>query len=196
MCWWPQTSGYSYPRAAAIKIDVLPIGETRPTRHMPSMLSPCMVLDHTYLTRSMHSNLWHSHQQSWAGPLLPRKRVSDTIHSTSANRSVDPYPVSLPRQSLQQWGQSQSSIDGWLLGLPGPYHRHAIGMFNTCSRGPTHWSLTDTGGGYKHPSAPPSLRLSNLNITSVKCDMKHLSLTRDRSTTQRLLKVISMPSKG
>jgi hypothetical protein len=34
-------------------------------------------------------------------------------------------------------------------GLPGPYHRHAIGTFNTCSRGPTERSLIDTGGGYK-----------------------------------------------
>jgi hypothetical protein len=163
---------------------------------MPSTLSPCMVLNHTYLTRSMHSNLSHSHQHSWAGSLLLRKRAPDTIHNTSANRSAGPYLVSLPRQSLKQWGKSQSSIDGWLLGLPGPYHRHAIGMFNTCSRRPTHRSLTDTGGSYNHLRAPPSLRLSNLNIASVKCDMKHISLTRDRSTTQRLLKVISMPSKG
>jgi hypothetical protein len=27
-------------------------------------------------------------------------------------------------------------------------HQHAIGTFNTCSRGPTHRSLIDTGGGY------------------------------------------------
>jgi hypothetical protein len=33
--------------------------------------------------------------------------------------------------------------------LTGPYHRHAIGTFNTCSRGPTERSLIDTGGGYK-----------------------------------------------
>jgi hypothetical protein len=35
-----------------------------------------------------------------------------------------------------------------LLGLPGPYHRHAIGTFNTCSWAPTERPLTDTGGGY------------------------------------------------
>jgi hypothetical protein len=44
-------------------------------------------------------------------------------------------------------GKSKASIDIRLLGLPGPYHRHAIGTFNTCSRGSTHRSLTDTGGG-------------------------------------------------
>jgi hypothetical protein len=35
---------------------------------MHPTLSLHMVLDHTYLTRSTHSNLSHSHQQSWAGP--------------------------------------------------------------------------------------------------------------------------------
>jgi hypothetical protein len=43
---------------------------------------------------------------------------------------------------------SQAHVDGRLLGLPDPYHRHAIGTFNTCSRVPTSRSLTDTGGGY------------------------------------------------
>jgi hypothetical protein len=43
---------------------------------------------------------------------------------------------------------SPAPVDDRLLGLPGPYHRHAIGMFNTCSRVPTPQSLTDTGGGY------------------------------------------------
>jgi hypothetical protein len=48
---------------------------------------------------------------------------------------------------MKQWGQSRASINGWLLGLLGPYHQYAIGMFNTFSRGPIEWSLTDTGGG-------------------------------------------------
>jgi hypothetical protein len=34
------------------------------------------------------------------------------------------------------------------IGLLGPYHQHVISIFNTCSRGLTHRSLTDTGGGY------------------------------------------------
>jgi hypothetical protein len=50
---------------------------------------------------------------------------------------VGSYPVSLPSQLMKQWGQSQPSIDSWLLGLSGSYHRHAIGTFNTCSRGLT-----------------------------------------------------------
>jgi hypothetical protein len=49
-----------------------------------------------------------------------------------------------------QWSseESQTFIDSRLLGLPGPYQQHAIGTFNTCSRGSTHRYLTDTGGGY------------------------------------------------
>jgi hypothetical protein len=39
------------------------LGKTRPTRHTLSMLSPRIVYDHTYLTRSTYSNLSYSHQQ-------------------------------------------------------------------------------------------------------------------------------------
>jgi hypothetical protein len=42
----------------------------------------------------------------------------------------------------------QAPVDGRLLGLLCPYHQHVIGTFNTCLRGSTHRSLTDTGGGY------------------------------------------------
>jgi hypothetical protein len=44
--------------------------------------------------------------------------------------------------------KSQAHVDNRLLGLPSPYHRYAIGMFNTCSRGPTERYLIDTGGCY------------------------------------------------
>jgi hypothetical protein len=60
---------------------------------------------------------------------------------------VGPYPASLPQHPKSSVEKS-TPVDNRLLGLPGPYHRHAIGTFNTCSRGPTEWSLIDTGGGY------------------------------------------------
>jgi hypothetical protein len=107
-----------------------------------------MVPDHMNLTQSTHSNLSCSRQQSWAGSLLLRKRASDTIHNTLANWSTGLYTISLPRQPLKQWRQSEPSIEGRLLGLPSSYLWHAIGMFNTCSQGPTHRSLTNTSGGY------------------------------------------------
>jgi hypothetical protein len=143
----PQTSGYSYPRVAAIRIDVHPAGETQPTRHMLSTLSLRMAHDHTYLTWSTYSNLSYNHQQIWTDPLHPRRRAPDTIHSTPAIWSAGPYPASLPQQPKSS-GEKSTHVYNWLIGLPGSYHRHAIGTFNTCSRGPTERSLIDTGGGY------------------------------------------------
>jgi hypothetical protein len=78
--------------------------------------------------------------------LLPRKRAPNTTPSP-AEWSAGP-PHSLSQHSHWSSNESQTSVDSRLLGLPGPYHRHAIGTFNTCSRVPTLRSLTDTGGGY------------------------------------------------
>jgi hypothetical protein len=77
-------------------------GKTQPTCHMLSTLSPRMVQDHTYLTWSTYSNpsrVIGSVGQS----LLPRKRAPDIIHSTPADRSMGPYPFSLPSQPMKQW---------------------------------------------------------------------------------------------
>jgi hypothetical protein len=120
-------------------------GKTRPTRHTPSTLSPRMVQDHMYLTRSMQNNpSWDADSVgqihcSWEKGLL----TQSTIH-----RLTDPRVRTQFLSRASQWssGESQTSVDGRLLGLPGPYHWHARGTLNTCSRGPTHWSLTNTGG--------------------------------------------------
>jgi hypothetical protein len=86
-------------------------------------------------------------QQSWTDSLLPRKSAPDSIsqpgwvvHGTHLSFS--------PNTTTEAVRLSQTSVDNRLLGLPGPYHRHAIGTFNTCSRVPTPRSLTDTDGGY------------------------------------------------
>jgi hypothetical protein len=71
------------------------------------------------------------------------------IQST-ARRSSEPWIRTqlLSHNSQRAVGKSQAPVDNRLLGLPGPYHRHAIGTFNTCSRGQTEWSLIDTGKCY------------------------------------------------
>jgi hypothetical protein len=107
-------------------------GKTRLTRHTHSTLSPRMVLDHTYCTRSTHSNLSRTRQQICTDPLPQRRRAPEIIHSSTAVWSTGPYPASLPQQSMRQWGKDK------LL--------HVIRTFNTCSRGPTHRSLTNTAG--------------------------------------------------
>jgi hypothetical protein len=59
------------------------------------------------------------------------------------------WPHSSSHAIALEWGREVSAQ--WLhsyFSLLGPYHQYAIGTFNTCSWGPTHRSLTDTGGGY------------------------------------------------
>jgi hypothetical protein len=141
-----------------------------------------MVSDHTHLTWSAYSKLFVSHQQGWSGALLPRKSAPNctfqpgwVVHGSHLSFSLN--------TTIKSVRLSQTPVDGRLLGLLGPYHQHAISTFKTCLRGITHWSLTDTGGGYNlggasfphtaprpfqpvvstfHLRAPPGLRLSNL----------------------------------
>jgi hypothetical protein len=91
-----------------------------------------------------------------------------------------------PKTTIESVGVKPPSIDGNLLGLPDPYFRYAVSKFNTCSRGPTHRSLTDTDGATIlkalafyitfpdlpnrwcfafHLRAPSDLGLSNINIS-------------------------------
>jgi hypothetical protein len=53
-----------------------------------------------------------------------------------------------PNTAIEAVCLSQAPIGGRLLGLPSPYHRHAIDTINTCSRVPTPQSLIDAGRGY------------------------------------------------
>jgi hypothetical protein len=117
-------------------------GKTRPTQHVRFPRQPM------YARRTLpagDSHTWQpsmSHRQSWTESLLPTQ---------SPPRRLTDLRVHIQFLSwANQWssGESQTSINSSLLGLPGPYHRHAIGMFNTCSRGSTEQSLIDTGGGY------------------------------------------------
>jgi hypothetical protein len=111
-------------------------GKIRPTRHIHFSCQS------TYIRRTLPMGgpcTWQpstSHRQSWTESLLLRKRAPDTIHSTTANRSAGPYPVSLLSQQCSS-EESQTCVDSRLLGLPDPYHRHVIGTFNTCSWVPT-----------------------------------------------------------
>jgi hypothetical protein len=58
-------------------------------------------------------------------------------------------PSFSPTHNHRSSGESHTTIDGMLLGLLGPYLQCVVSTFNTCSRGSTHRSLTNTDGGYK-----------------------------------------------
>jgi hypothetical protein len=81
-----------------------------------------MVPDHTYLTRSMHSNLSQSHQQIYIDP-LPREEglpTQSTARWLSDPRSVPSFSPTTVNEVVEK---RQASVDNQLLGLPGPYYR-------------------------------------------------------------------------
>jgi hypothetical protein len=161
--------------------------------------------------------MWQSFtltQQSWTDSLLLRKSTPDSTSQHSWVVRGTRLSFS-PKIAIEAMCLSQTSIDNRLLDLPGPYHQHAIGTFNTCSRVPTPQSLTDTGGGYhienlriattlsppfffECSTDPPKWSRSvsifiHINI-QIKLSVKHLLLTRGLSTTRRLPTPMSMPS--
>jgi hypothetical protein len=123
------------------------LGKTRPTCHI------CFSRQSTYVCRMLpvgSPRAWQPfmcHRQSWAGPLLSRRRAHDTIHSALL---TDPRVHTQLLSWASQWssGAKPSIYQRPATRLTGPYHQYAIGTFNTWSWGPTEWSLTDTNGGY------------------------------------------------
>jgi hypothetical protein len=88
-----------------------------------------------------------SRQQGWTDALLPRKCAPDStsqpdwvVHGTRLSFS--------PNIAIEAVCLSQAPVNDRLIGLPAPYHWHAIDTFKTCSRVPTPRSLIDTGRGY------------------------------------------------
>jgi hypothetical protein len=104
-----------------------------------------------------------------------------------------------PDTAIKAMRLSQAPVDGRLLGLPGPYHRHVIGTFNTCLRVPTPRSLTDTGGGYHIEnlgiattlSRPPLLRVPLIPLMAppnLRLSIQHLPIELQREQALNLTK--------
>jgi hypothetical protein len=131
-------------------------GKTRPTWHTrfprQSMYTQCTLPAGGLCTWQPFA----SHQQRWMDPTAPEKKGSR--HNPQPGWVIHWSTTQfLSQHSHWSSNKSQTSVDSRLLGLPSPYHRHAIGTFNTCSRIPTPRFLTDTGRGY---------RIENLRITT------------------------------
>jgi hypothetical protein len=156
-------------------------GKTRPTYHTLSMLSPRMVEDHTYLTRSTYSNLSHSRQQRWIDSLLPRRRAPDLrVHTQFLSWA-------------NHWssGSKSTLCWRWTTRLTGPINTSMRSIRSILARGgPTHRSLTDIRGGYNiegvslphntpwpsqlaistfHLWVPPGLQFNQIPTTKPRC---------------------------
>jgi hypothetical protein len=138
----------------------------------------------------------------WERPNQHDRYASHGSPRTPVRKSI---PNSFPTTSNEIVEKSQASVDNRLLGLPGPYHWHAIGTFNTYSQGPTHWSLTDSGGGYNlkcavfshttlrpsqpviftfHQRAPLGLQFNQVLSIKPKFEFKDLWSPRGLPTTR------------
>jgi hypothetical protein len=131
-----------------IWIDVHPVGKnpTNTTHMIPTSVhvrsrmlpvgGPC--------TWQPFTGHWHI----WTHPIAPEKKGSWHNPQHTGWPIHGSVPSFSPEPTNEAGGVSQAPDGDQLLGLPGPYHRHEIGTFNTCSRGPTERSLIDTGRGY------------------------------------------------
>jgi hypothetical protein len=104
---------------------------------------------------------FHESSMELDGCTAPEKKCSRLHLLTRQSVPRDP-PQLLPRHS--HWNSVLKPITCWrqTTRLTELYHQYAIGTFNTCSRGPTHRSLTDTGrvyslGGANFPHTTPDL---------------------------------------
>jgi hypothetical protein len=99
----------------------------------------------------------------WADPILSNlsrvavrvgqshcSQENGLLTQSTARRLTDLRVRTQFLSRANQWssGESQTYVDCKLLGILGPYHRHAISTFNTFLQVPTPRSLTDTGRGY------------------------------------------------
>jgi hypothetical protein len=152
--------------------------------------------DAAYAQRTLHAGsprTWQpftSRRQIWTDPTALEKKGSrhNPQHADWPIRGS--VPSFSPDPTNEAGGVSQAPVGDPLLGLPDPYHRHAISTFNSCLRGPTHWFLIDTGGGYNlggaglphttprpfqpavstfHLREPPDLQFNQVPTTKLKC---------------------------
>jgi hypothetical protein len=128
-------------------------GKTRPTRHVyfprQSMYTRHTVPMGGPCTWQPFMRRW----QIWTDPTALEKKGSQHNPQHTDWPIRGSVPSFSPDPAIEAGGVSQAPDDDQLLGLPGSYHRHAIGTFNTCSWEPTEQSLINTGGGYNFGGA-------------------------------------------
>jgi hypothetical protein len=120
--------------------------------------TPCRGKLNQHATRFPHSvHVWPSTIRiSWGPRIATFHDVTNRVgwmHCSRLHISTrlvvrGTYLSFSPNIVIEAVHLSQAHVDDRLLGLLDPYHQHAISIFNTCSRGATDQSLTDTGGGY------------------------------------------------
>jgi hypothetical protein len=126
----------------------------KPNQHVTCFLHSVRVWSTTIrISRGPHIAIFHTVINRFEQIHCTREEGLPT--QSTARRPSDPrvHTQLLSHNSQRAVGKNRAPVDNRLLGLPGPYHRHAIGTFNTCLRGPTERSLIDTGRSYNFGGA-------------------------------------------
>jgi hypothetical protein len=120
-------------------------GKTWSTRHTLSTVDSRMVLDHTSpVIRVGNLSLVPTRMKQATTPgriLGDQRQIDSTV--VSGHLILPP--------SLQPWSRGEMFRSSGYTVISTYWvhkHQHAIGTFNTFSRGPTYRSLIDIGGGY------------------------------------------------
>jgi hypothetical protein len=109
--------------------------KTRPTWHVR------FPRQSTYARRTLPvggPRTWQSfvrRQQIWTYPTAPEKKGSRHNSQHVGWPICGSIPSFSPEPANEVGAVSQAPDGDQLLGLSGPYHRHVIGTFNTCSWG-------------------------------------------------------------
>jgi hypothetical protein len=107
---------------------------------MPFIHFPWTVLVYGNLSCSSNRVAWTL--------LLSRKRAPGIILNIPAGRSVGPPPNFSSNTTIEAVMKGKHLLTTDYISLLGPYLQYVLSTFNTCSRGPTHQSLTNTGRCY------------------------------------------------
>jgi hypothetical protein len=171
-----------------IQIDVHPAGEN-PTN------TPCMLPTpvharpmYTFCGQSSYVTTLHWLLRSRNKPLHPEDAVKNKDRLAQLSSWVASFLLPCDSSGVGERGFGLMITQ--LLQLSRPYHEYAIDILNTCSRGSTRQSLTDTGGGYNlggaglphtthrpsqlavstfHPRALPGLQFNQVLPTKPRC---------------------------
>jgi hypothetical protein len=151
-----------------IRIDIHPVGKIWYTWHIR------FPRQSTYATHTLPAGGPHTWQpfmlaqQSWIDSLLPRKSAPDSTSQPDWVAHGTRFSFS-PKHNHWSIALKPSIIDEQAISVYWPI---SINTFNTCSRRPTHRSLTDTGGDYSLEGAdlphhtPRSSQLTVLHFSA------------------------------
>jgi hypothetical protein len=139
-----RTSGYSYLSVTLIRVDVHPAGEIWYTWHIHFLCRST----YAFRGQSPYVATFHADPTELDRFTAPEKKCSRLYLSARLSGLRDP-PYFLSQHNHGSRALNPN-IYWWIgyISLLGTYHQHVISTFNTCSRGSTHWSLTDTDGDY------------------------------------------------